>query len=92
MNIKDRPTPVTDANTWASIAGCIRGQHGEPIERCYVPALVAQRLENQRDELLEALTALVELPDDRDLTQFTNHELEVWAAAYRVVAKAKGTQ
>lgn len=46
---ENRPTPDTDANIWASISGCIRGQHGEPIERCYVPAGFAQTLERQRD-------------------------------------------
>jgi len=79
----ERPTPETDRNEWLAEDGS-GGIHS------VVSVHVARRLENQRDELLEALTALVELPDDRDLTQFTNHELEVWAAAYRAVAKAKG--
>lgn len=53
--MNERPTPETDANIWASISGCIRGQHGEPIERCYVPADFARKLEMERDEARDEL-------------------------------------
>lgn len=49
------------------------------------------RLISQRDELLEALTALVEMPDDRLTCEFTTAELEVWRAAGAAIAKVKGT-
>jgi hypothetical protein len=45
--MSDTPTPRTDENIWASIHGCIKGQHVEPIEDCYVPALFARQLERE---------------------------------------------
>lgn len=45
----------------------------------------------QRDELLAALSALVDLPDDRPIDSFSEKELQAWEDAIAAVKSVKGT-
>lgn len=64
------------------------------IGRRYVPLKQTSedvdKLERDNADLLEALETLVNMPDDRNLCDFSQSELQAWEKAVAAINKAKG--
>lgn len=60
-------------------------------ERLAVVSLQLDDCKSQRDRLLEALKALIDTPDYRNLSEFSQQELAAWAEARQAVAAVEGS-
>jgi hypothetical protein len=63
---------------------CEIGHRHEPV------AHANARLIASAPELLEALKALVNMPDERSINDISNEEIDLWMQAKAIIAKAEG--
>lgn len=64
------------------------GRNAAMLARTLIERDAARR---ERDRLLEALKALIDAPDYRKLSEFSQQELAAWAEARQAVAAVEGS-
>ena len=78
------------ADWYTRITHCV-SISGESEIRLYGNEAEANaRLISAAPELLEALEALVDMPDERSIYDISDKEIDLWVKAKKVIAKAKG--